>query len=132
MGLSKRDQSPIVFGRGQTRTTTSRESDDDLEPPQFFHYARSAHRMMKRMGYNLNCGDGLNFDKRRRIPLQPFVPKGKPANYYARTRRGLRYVTPSPSLNQSLANSYHHNIQIRPIRTLILMRGWSSKSSSPT
>ena len=35
----KRDQSPIVFGRGQTQTMTSRESDNDLETPQFFHYA---------------------------------------------------------------------------------------------
>jgi len=25
------------------------------------------------------------------------VPKGKPANYYDKTRRGLGYVTPSPS-----------------------------------
>ena len=30
---SKRDQSLIIFGRGQARATTSRESDDDLEPP---------------------------------------------------------------------------------------------------
>jgi len=30
---SKRDQLPVVFDRGQTRTTTFRESDDDLKPP---------------------------------------------------------------------------------------------------
>ena len=30
---SKRNQSPIVFGRGQARATTSRESDDDLKHP---------------------------------------------------------------------------------------------------
>jgi len=29
---SKRDQFPIVFGRVQTQTTLSRDSDDDLEP----------------------------------------------------------------------------------------------------
>jgi len=89
----KRDQSPIVFGRGRAQAPTSRESDDDLEPPQFFHYARPSHRMMRRMGYNLNRGDGLNFGKGRRIPLQPFVPEGKPHNYYDCTRRGLGYVT---------------------------------------
>ena len=50
---------------------------------------------MERMGYNLRQGDGLNFGKGRRIPLQPFVPKGKPPNYYDRTRRGLGYVTPT-------------------------------------
>jgi len=31
--LSKRDQLPIVFNRGLTRAMTSRESDEDLEPP---------------------------------------------------------------------------------------------------
>ena len=36
---SKRDPSPIIFDRGQTRATTSIESDDDIKPPQFFHYA---------------------------------------------------------------------------------------------
>jgi len=66
---TKRDQSPIIFGRSQARATTFRESDDDLEPPQFFHYARSAHCMMKRIGYSLNRGDGLIFGKGRRIPL---------------------------------------------------------------
>ena len=36
---SRRDQSPIVFGRVQTRTTLSRDSDGDLKSLQFFHYA---------------------------------------------------------------------------------------------
>jgi len=47
---SKRNQSPIVFSRDQALAMTSRESDDDLEPPQFFHYARSVYRMMKKWG----------------------------------------------------------------------------------
>ena len=29
--------------------------------------------------------------------MQNFVPKGKPANYYDSTRRGLGYVTPTSS-----------------------------------
>jgi len=37
---------------------------------------------MKEMGYDLCRGEGLNFGKGRHIPLQPFVPKGKPAIYY--------------------------------------------------
>jgi len=51
--------------------------------------------MMNKMGYDLRCDEGLNFRKGRHIPLQLFVPKGKPANCYDQTRRGLRYVTPS-------------------------------------
>ena len=35
----KMDQSPIVFGRGRAQAPIFRESDDDLKPPQFFHYA---------------------------------------------------------------------------------------------
>ena len=49
--------------------------------------------MMKKMGYNLNRGGGLNFGKGRCMPLQSFVPKGKPPNYYDHTRRELGYVT---------------------------------------
>ena len=45
------------------------------------------------MGYNLRRGEGLNFEKGRHIPLQPFVPEGKSANYYDQTRRGLGYIT---------------------------------------
>ena len=50
---------------------------------------------MKKMGYNLKRGEGLNFGKGRRSLLCNFVPKGKPANYYDNTRRGLGYVTPT-------------------------------------
>ena len=49
---SKKDQSPIIFGKTQYWITTSNDSDEDLEPLQFLHYARSAHRMMKEMGYD--------------------------------------------------------------------------------
>ena len=51
--------------------------------------------MVKEMGYNLRRGEGLNFEKGRHIPLQPFVPEEKPASYYNQTRKGLRYITPS-------------------------------------
>ena len=48
------------------------------------------------MGYNLKHGKGLNFRKGRRGLLRNFVPRGKPANYYDNTRRGLGYVIPPP------------------------------------
>jgi len=53
--------------------------------------------MMRKMGYSLQRENGLNFEKGRCDFLRNFVPKGKPANYYDKTRRGLGYVTP-PSL----------------------------------
>ena len=52
---------------------------------------------MRKIGYNLQCGSGLNFRKRQHGFLCNFVPKGKLANYYDKTRRGLGYVTPPPS-----------------------------------
>ena len=52
--------------------------------------------MTKKMGYNLKHGKGLNFGIGRRSLLRNFVSRGKPANYYDNTRRGLGYVTPTP------------------------------------
>jgi len=51
--------------------------------------------MMKETGYDLCHGECLNFGKGRRIPVQSFVPEGKPAYYYDQIRRGLGYTTPS-------------------------------------
>ena len=47
------------------------------------------------MEYDFRRSESLNFGKGRCIPLQPSVLKGKPANYYDQTRRGLGYTTPS-------------------------------------
>jgi len=91
---SKMSQSPIVFGRVQPRMSAVTDSGSDSEPPQFFHYARSAHHMMRKMGSNLQHGNGLNFRRGRRGLLRAFVPKGKRANYYDKTRIGLGYVIP--------------------------------------
>ena len=52
--------------------------------------------MMRKMGYNLLHGKGLNLGKGRRGFLRNFVPRGKLANYYDNTRRVLGYVTPTP------------------------------------
>jgi len=60
---SKKNQSPNIFGRVRHWITPSNNSDEDLEPPQFFHYAQSAHCMIKEMGYDLRRGEGLNFGR---------------------------------------------------------------------
>ena len=95
--LSKQGQLPIIFGRTQPRGPAVADSSTDSDTPQFFHYAQSARQIMKKMGYDLKHGAGLNFGKGRRGLMQNFVPKGKPANYYDSTRRGLGYVTPTSS-----------------------------------
>jgi len=94
---SRQGQLPIIFGRTQPRELTAADSSSDSDTPQFFHYARSARHIMKKMGYDLKHGAGLNFGKGRRSLMRNFVPKGKPANYYDSTRRGLGYVTPTSS-----------------------------------
>ncbi|XP_020272188.1 uncharacterized protein LOC109847370 [Asparagus officinalis] len=51
-------------------------------------------RIMQKIGYYFSNAGGLNFGKGQRTPLAPFVPKGKPDNYYDKTRKGLGYVSP--------------------------------------
>jgi len=60
---------------------------------------------MKKMGYDLRRSEGLNFEKGWRIPLQPFMLKGKLANYYGQTRRGLGYITSSTQSESEFAKS---------------------------
>ena len=91
---SKRSQSPIVFGRAQLQRSALTDSTSDSKSPQFFHYACSAQHMMRKMGYNLQRENGLNFGRERRGFLRTFMPKWKPTNYYDKTRRGLGYITP--------------------------------------
>jgi len=40
-------------------------------------------------GHNLQRGNGLNFRRGRRGLLRTFVLKGKPTNFYNKTRRGV-------------------------------------------
>ena len=63
---SKRSQSPIIFGKTQPQGSMITDLSSDLEPPQYFHYIRSAQHMMRKMGYSLQRGNGLNFRKWRR------------------------------------------------------------------
>ena len=50
------------------------------------------------MGYNQQCGKGLNLGKGLRGLPRTFVPKGKPANYYDKTCCALGYITPPTPL----------------------------------
>jgi len=93
---SKECQLPIIFGKAQLQKSTAVDSSSDSDTPQIFYYVRSAHHMMRKMGYNLKYGKGLNFRKGIRGLLCNFVPRGKPTNYYDNTRRELGYVTPTP------------------------------------
>jgi len=95
---SKRSQSSIIFGRVQPRKYAVTDSGSNSEPSQFSPYAWLTHHMMRKMGYNLQRGNGLNLGRGRHGLLWTFVPKGKPANYYDKTRRGLRYVSPPSPL----------------------------------
>ena len=94
----RRSQLPIIFGRTQPRGPVVTDSSSDSDTPQFFHDARPARHVMKKMGYDLKHGAGMNFGKGRRGLMRNLVPKGKPANYYDSTRRGLGYVTPTSSV----------------------------------
>ena len=51
--------------------------------------------MIKEMRYNFHHGEALNFRKEQHIPLQSFMSKRKPTNYYDLTRKRLGYVIPS-------------------------------------
>ena len=97
-----------MFVKVRHQVTTFNNSDEGLEPPQFFHYVRSAYRMMKEMGYDLCRGEGLNFRKGQCIPLQPFALKGKPANYYDQTRKALGYIPHPLKLIRHPKSLYHH------------------------
>ena len=49
-------------------------------------------------GVQFIAWERLELQKGRRGLLRTFVPKGKPTNYYDKTRRGLGYVTPPTPL----------------------------------
>ena len=104
---SKKDQSPIILCKVGHQIATSNDLDEELEPPQFFHYIQSAHRMLRRMGYDLCRGEGLNFGKGHHIPLQPFVPKESLLTTMIRYARGWDISLHPLSPNQNLKNLYH-------------------------
>ena len=63
--LSKKGESPIIFGKAQLQRSTATDSSSDSQTPQIFHYARSIQHMMRKIGYSLQRGNGLNFGKRK-------------------------------------------------------------------
>jgi len=58
-----KDQSPIIFGKARQKYPTVLESDKDSDAPQFHHYNPNGVHIMKKMGYDVQKGQGLNFDK---------------------------------------------------------------------
>ena len=62
---SKMSQSPIVFSRVQPQMSVVTDSGSDSEPLQFFYYVQAAQHMMRKIGYNLQHENGLNFEKGR-------------------------------------------------------------------
>jgi len=121
---SKRNQSPIVFGRVQPGMSAVTDLGSESEPPQFFHYARLVHHMMWRIGYDLQQANGLNFGRGRCGLLRTFVPKGKSANYYDKTCRGW-YITPhaqsqsegdeSLPSHSSSSSEWESNVSVRVV-----------------
>jgi len=97
--------------------------------------------MMKEMGYGLCHGEDLNFGKRdaslynfstkekacqlprsdsQRVGIKPFIPKGKPANYYDQTTIRLAEggIVHPFNLIQDLKNLCHHISQTHRIGNL--------------
>ena len=69
--------------------------------------------MIERIGYDLTKGLGLNFGKAKRALLCSFIPKGKEADYYHKTRRGLGYITtPVSSDSESKEEVYHDSSSV--------------------
>jgi len=105
------------------------DSGSDSESRHFFNYARSAHHMMRRMGYNLQHGNGLNIRKGRRDLLRTFILKGKPGDYYNKTCRGWDILHHLLNLSLKETNLYHHIPPVHLIWNQMSVWGWSSKTS---
>jgi len=126
---SKRNQSPIVFDRVQPQMSAVTDSGSDSETLQFFHYARSTHHMMRSMGYNLQRGNSLNFRRGRCGLLWTFVPKGKPADYYDKTRKSWDILHHLFNLSLKEVNLSHHIPPVHMSGNQMSVWGLSSKIS---
>jgi len=49
-------QKPILFGRFKFEPMTRESSEVGFESPQFSHYGRNSHCMIKKIGYDLTKG----------------------------------------------------------------------------
>lgn len=58
------------------------------------------------MGYDLAKGEGLCFNQGRKLPLQPYVPKGKNIDYYNKIKHGLGYTSSEVEMNVLQEDSY--------------------------
>jgi len=80
--VRRKDQKSILIGRVESKPMIRKDSESEIEPPQFSHYEPNVLKMMKNIGYDLTSGPDLNFGKGRRTLLRPFVPRGKTPDYY--------------------------------------------------
>ena len=76
------------------------DSSLDSEPTQFFHYAQSPHLMMRKMGYNLHHGEGLNFKKDDAVFYGISCQKGSRQITMIKHRVGIYYTSYSTSIRR--------------------------------
>lgn len=88
-------QKPILFGKvnNYKKKKNCVSFEEEYNSLEFSHYNQNAHKIMKKMGYDLAKGRRLNFEKEKRTMLQSFSPKGKMLDYYDRTSERLGYFT---------------------------------------
>ena len=126
---SKEGQLPIIFRKAQLRRSTAADSSSDSDTLQFFHYARSAHHMMRKMGYNLQHGKGLNFRKGRRGFLRNFVPRGRLAIITHAGGWDMLHPHRQQRFNPKITNQSHHTLPLLSNGTRTSVWERCSKSS---
>ena len=101
---------PICFGKVKPEQLKRASSEEDDGVPQFHYHEPNSKYLMKRMGYNFNEKQGLNFGKGRRTPIRmSLTPEGKPPDYYQKTGRGVGYITPPPVSENEISNYLRHD-----------------------
>ena len=93
-------------------------SDEDLEPPQFFHYSRSAHHMMKEIGYDLRRGEGLNLERDDAFLYNLSYRKESLLTITIRLAGGWSTLPYPLNLIRNLKSLYHHILQTHQIGNL--------------
>src|SRR5436853_7836632 len=102
----RRKQKPLYFGRCHDKIRTSVSADIETHAPEFSHYDPNAHLIMRHWGYDFEKKPGLNYGKGLKSLPGPFVPKGKRADYYQKTKLGLGYIS---LFSQDNTRSYPYN-----------------------
>lgn len=102
--IHRKAQKPILFGTFKTDVKVLEPSENE-ESLNFYK-----PNSKKNMGYNFKKKLSLNFGKRVRTKPFPSARKGKPIDYYHKTKRGLGYVSdPLISASRSDESIYHNH-----------------------